>query len=370
MNLILRCMYEISQVKKAVYEEVQAKLPLLLLERALKNKSISSYYVPRLKLVRDWLNAYNAKLQLWKNTEIYHPIDCLSRAQHERYLEYFVSLLELHLGMRPLSDLYRFPDQYYRLSHSYHAVYRVRSKKISKVRHPLLSIAGFSPRVYRPLNGLFNDLLDENQYPMMHRYDAVKLRQKLLDSLHLLKKYSRDIYDDFQKAIYDLVLLTNTPHVGTRSLTKRYQYYGGIFINLFLNDRYTFVEGLIHEYYHTRCWLWWEVTRPTGIPSWDATITSPTSKRKVKADQMIHALMIYVGVIHFYRWCLENPKDHSTAGLKSALQRSLYLESIVPELGNRLKAVVKKKTNISLLMDLMMEIFEAIDISGKSVFPN
>lgn len=361
MNLAVDCMQVFSGRPLASFKAWQEELFVDYFGRALGNPALKPWR-RELDEILEFAQAHSRSEAVRKNPEAFYPAEFLSRSKDPSCFPFLIELLRLQLGMKPIRRSRGLPEGYYRLTRVDGGIYRADGGKISKVYRPLVwKMKGFAPDVFLPHNGLFSDFLNHEIYPDMKAYDAEVLKEKLVRTLEIMKEFSKDIHEDFQSAVWNLVLLTNTPRYGLTGLTMRYKYFGGIFYNPFLNDEYSGTEGLMHEYIHNRCWLWWDLVPPTGVPPESVRIVSPVTGAEVKVSAMIHAFIIYVCGLQFYRHIQETNPPRHPAQRRKLNRRAAHLSRNMPILNRRLCATVKRGTVIRKLFEYLMAVYEDLE---------
>jgi len=358
MNLVMDCMQVFTSRPLSHFKQGEKTLWFRRFDNALRNPALKNYR-RELQSIYEHVRAHNEARQLWKDCEIYYPIDYLSRATDESYFPYMLEMLRILLGLSDIrKSASKLPDGYYRLKHLCGKIFHVASGRLSILpKHLIWKPRGFSSDFYLPKDGLFSDIMNEKLYPEMNKpYDGEPLKVGIQKALGHMREFSEDIYQDFQDSVSNVVLLTKTPRLGTSSLTMRYKYFGGIFINPFMNDEYKAVEALVHEYIHNRCWLWWEMYPPTGVPSENVKIVSPVTGNKVRVSAMIQAYIIYVNALQFYRFMQARVEGCSSGAILRMNRRAALIARGLPVLHKRLRRKVVGGTDTARLFDYLREV--------------
>lgn len=360
MNLVTDCIQVVSGKPLSYFIRGQSDLLLRLFRKCFENPAISGKR-RELKDIYRYVERNNESLNLWRDCEIYFPLERLLRSREPECFPNLIALMKVLVGMKDVNSAKDLPDGYYRLKNIRGGIFEKRDGKLFRDQSVLWKINGFKPDIYLPKNEIFRDLLEEKFYPTMRKeYNVALLKKHMVRILRHMKAYSTDIWEDFQDAVWNLVLLTNTPRVGVDSMTLGYGYFGGIFFNPFVLDEYSGVEGLIHEYIHTRCWLWWELRPPTGIPPADVLIVSPMTGNPVRVDWMIHALIVYLSALHYYRFVQSTMMPADRAIAKLMKYRALHLSRNLPALLRRLSRKVKKGTDMGRLLEYLREFYPSV----------
>ena len=361
MNLVVDCMQVFSGRPLTYFQQGQKSLFLRLFKRCLGNPALAPHRAALRKLL-DFAERHNKSRAIWRDCEVYYPIDFMSRSQDAEYFPYLIELLSILLGAKDIRNCRNLPDGYYRLKNAEGKIYRIVGGRLSVVREKIVwRMKDFAADIYLPRDGMFSDILNERLYPRMKKIcAAAAIKARLARTVGHMRDFSRDIWEDFQDAVWNVVLLTNTPNVGTSSLTMRYKYFGSVFFNPFMNDEYKGVESLVHEYIHNRCWLWWELARPTGIPPESVRIASPVTGNRVRVSAMIHAFIIYVSALQFYRFVQEGAPPSDKVVRERLNRRASQLARSIPVLNARLSRKVRRGTDIRRLFDYLMTVYEGV----------
>ncbi|HEX5038112.1 MAG TPA: hypothetical protein VFX30_13215 [bacterium] len=359
MNLVVDCMQVISGRPLAFFRDRQREFLLKLIERCL-SKPVVGPHRRRLRKIHSFVEARNDSLKLWRNSEAYYPVDYMTRSKDTEYFPYLLELLEVLVGMKGMNEAKPLPDGYYRLNGINGRVYEKRDGKLSEIgKEVVCRLSGFQPAVYLPRNGMFQDILMPKYYPDMKAPPKPSaLKTQLTRTLEHMKDFSRDVWEDFQDAVSNVVLLTSAPGVGVGSMAITHKYFGGVFFNCFMNDEYNGVESLVHEYIHNRCTLWWESATPTGLPSDTVHIVSPMTGNRVMASTMIHALIIYISALQFYRFIQDRRKPADRSERARLARRASHLSKNMPQLYRRLRRTVTSGTDAEKLLGYLMEVYE------------
>lgn len=360
MNLVVDCMQVVSSRPLDHFLKRQPEYLLRHFQRCLKRK-MSPVYKRTLRKVYEYVEDRNEALGLWKDSELYNPIEYMTAARDEEYFPYLMELLQVLLGLKDIRKAKRLPDGYYRLRRLTGRIYEIEKGRLRALpERTVWNVPGFKIDVYLPRRGMFTDLLGEKLYPEMPMRSLSPVKKLVADALSLMRKFSRDVWDDFQEAIFNIVLLTDPPGHAVDSLTMTSKYYGGIFFNGFRGDSYKGVESLVHEYIHNRCSLWWELVPPTGIPGDDKFIVSPVTGNKVLASTMIHAFIIYVSALQFYRHVQRTELPSDAVVRRRLNARASHIASNIPALHRRLNRLVGKGTDMKKLFEYLMEVYEPL----------
>ncbi|HEX5038113.1 MAG TPA: hypothetical protein VFX30_13220 [bacterium] len=361
MNLVQDCIQVFSGKPLSYFKERQETLILELLERALTNGRLGKYRND-LREILEYVEANNASLGIWRDSEPYFPIYWLARSGDVQFMPYLLEVLKLYIGMKDIRKSVNLPDGFYRLTNVVGTIFEVRDGRLREAPVDLIWKAkDFGPNIFLPMNGLFTDVLGDGFYPRMNdSYDPSGPKSIVEKTVRHMREFSRDVSEDFQDAVWNLVLTTTSRRRGVKSMSMRSRYFGGIFFNPFTNDEYEGVELMVHEYIHHRCTLWWETKTPTGIPPDELYIVSPMTGDEIRASFMIHAFIIYVSAMQFYRFVqgAGMPEDRTVA--RRINRRVAHLSRNMPRLYRRLDRIVKKKTDMSRLLSYLMEVYEPL----------
>ena len=150
-----------------------------------------------------------------------------------------------------------------------------------------------------------------------------------------LERYSPELAAGFSSAV-GVIGLTGTG--SPRSANVSAHYFGGLFVR-FTENVPALVEAFIHEYYHTRLYMWWLLEAPRDLPPLSRMIESPMTGLDRPVSTMMHALVIYVGISEYYRSVLDGGvfDDEVRAAVRA---RNSHICARVPELIRRLEAAL------------------------------
>jgi len=364
MNLVVDCIQVVSGHPLVWFRRREPDYLLIHFRKALK-RIMSAPYRHKLNAIYEHVKDRNEAWELWKDPEVYNPVEYIALARDEEYFPYLFELLQLLVGLKDIRRSRRLPDGYYRLLNLTGRVYEVRNGRSRSVRGDTIwRIPGFKPDVYLPRPGMFEDLLGAKLYPDVAPSGISKVKQRLSGALELMKGFSRDIWEDFQDIVFSIVLLTDPPGHAVDSLTMTSKYFGGVFLNGFRCDEYKGVESLVHEYIHNRMSLWWELSTPTGVPGVGVSIVSPVTGNKVQASTMIHAFVIYVFALQFYRHVQETAVPSDLVVARRLNARAAHIAKGIPMLRSRLARHVRAGTDMKRLFEYLMEVYEPLKNRG------
>lgn len=359
MNLVVDCMQVFSGRPLSYFRGREKELLLELLRRSFKNPAVAPFRKD-LREILDYVEVHNERRNLWRDCEIYYPIEMLTESSQSQYFPYFIEMLRVFAGLKGPEALRHLPDGFYRLRNLHEKVYEVRSGR-QHACDVLLKLPDFKGDVYLPRNGLFTDILVEQFYPSMKgSRSKASFKKQMSRTFDHMRDFSGDLWEDFQDATRTIVLLTNSRRAGTISLAFCYKYFGGIFFNPFRNDEFRGVEQLVHEYTHNRITLWWETQRPTGIPHDSVTIISPVTGARIPASIMIHAFIVYLSALQFYRWAQSKRLASDRGTAKTLNARAEHISANMPELRRRLKKTVRRGTGMDRLLEYLWEVYEPL----------
>jgi hypothetical protein len=242
----------------------------------------------------------------WNNPELYPHLHYVLRSHDgpsdtERHLR----ALEGHLGLRGV-DSALFTHRHFRRHRPQAATFELVEGSVHEVPEAIVSDDPGLPLLYGPVPHLFDDVVsgravyDGSPLPVK----PTAIRQVFLDASETLRRYDATLHAGFAEAV-GTVAVVGGWNLNDRSSYSSGSYYtGGIFTTL--SDSPTLlVESLIHEYYHQRLWLWWLIEAPDDLPARDVVTTSPVSGEERPVQVMMHALLIYVSLVDYYRWAEE-----------------------------------------------------------------
>jgi hypothetical protein len=240
----------------------------------------------------------------WNNPELYPHLFKILRARDlESNPEVHLRALECHLGLREISPQV-FTHKYFRLHAPVPQTFELVDDSVRVVSDAIVACGPNFPVVYMPVPNLFDDVVGGtttyNGSPIP--IDSSQLRQVIRDAADVLHNYDEELYGGFTEAVGTLAITGDWNADNRSSYSTGSVYTGGIFTSLCADSPTLFVESLIHEYYHQRLWLWWNIEAPSDIPGRDVTITSPISKQERSVQIMMQAFLIYVSLTNYYHW--------------------------------------------------------------------
>lgn len=351
---------ELSRCTPEALEAHARTLPLDLLDLARRVNPVLAPHTRELDRLRAHLAEDGVRQGYFRDPEVYYPVfSLIDRAVDDDHVSDLLRRLRRALGLVDLRSEQGLADGYYRQRLPRPALYEVRAGELREVTEPLLTgVDGLAARVWLPHQGLFNDILDPDVYPPCSTPpEPGWLLGRLERALSILRSWSLPLVGDLDRAVTTIVLLPDWPeeHIPEGELrwsyNLRFRYFGGIFLNLFRTDELGIAEGLLHEYCHQRMWHWWELEKPSGVPSPEAQITSPVTGTTKAACVMVHALLIYTAAEDLYRQALEGALPSVGPVSPFARRRAARLHAAIPVLHERLREHVPPGTVIRAFID-------------------
>lgn len=334
-DLFLTVFEELSRFSWSEYQfQFLDELHINLLNAATKlNGEVAEH--PAFAHVYDLLVQDRARQS--RNPEIFPPIyEVLLRGVGEDARS-VLGRLRLQVEDRAIDECLTKDGFYRRTYFTPHLLIRSRNSCKSLDENVIIDVDGVHfPLVYFPTAGLFDDIVGRDVYwGSSAPFTRDEARRTLRRAATSLKKYSTEIYSGFCDSVRVLALTGEPVEDVPRSFSARTLYSGGIFSAIKLNNVPAMVENLIHEYYHQRLWLWWMIEGPADLPDEQTRIVSPITGATKTVQVMLHAFLIYVSVIDYYRWTIDHEENSegSRAWAKRRLE-ALSINSI--ELRNRL----------------------------------
>lgn len=271
---------------------------------------------------------------LRKNPEIYPDLNYLNIPNYSKR-QISIDALRVHAGLDELkpdsNKSYR--EGYWRLRIPIQKTYFRSDGSITELKEISTTpseIESF-PTLYRPHPSLFDDI-ERNFY----RGDPSKESLESISEISLrafssMQRYSPDLANRFCQEIGTVSFMAREPGTA-KSFSKRNFYVGGIFVSI--ADPIVLAEQFIHEYYHQCVWPWWMVEPPEDLPSDDQIILSPVSGKMKPVSVMIHALLIYISLVDFYKFVLsdEESNNFDASAIEAAEQRLRRIDAGVPPL--------------------------------------
>jgi hypothetical protein len=261
--------------------------------------------------------SFNASTAHWRNPELYPHLNLLGRS-HGCESQAHLDALRVHLNLlSPMASLCR--SRYLRLRAPQPRVLEKVGSSMRDVHKAVCLVQRkTSLFVYSPHPHLFHDVAHG-------LYHASEVRQETVESLGILVCEAIDLLacysDELANAVLDTIgtiAFTSDELSVTRSFSMRTAYPGAVFSAIC--DRASLAENLLHEHYHCRLWRWWLAERPPDLPSDEIVINSPLTGMKRPVSVMMHALLIYVSLVDYYRTILSygslHEIEHSSASLR------------------------------------------------------
>lgn len=314
----------------------------------------------------------------WRDAEIYYPIFTLAESGADAVrTEQLWTRLEIQLGLQPVDALASLPPAIYRLTKPRGKCYQVSDGVVAGMEPPIVLFPEWGETtVYTPATGLFADVLPAEHYGPCNDAAAAAMTasRHLAEALTLVESCSPELAADIRDLIRTIVLVPPRPRseydaspMSYRwSFNLRLRYFGAVFLELEHVDRYGALEGLVHEYYHQRCWQWWEIERPSGIPQPDVMMRSPVTGLIRSAIVMTQAFLIYVAIHELLS--VVSAKEGSTAATGSWLEaRRSHIAARIPSLYAALGEIVEPGTTIAAMLDSLMARFQAPNQEVRSL---
>lgn len=366
MTVFADLLQTFSSCSLADLERQAREMPLYLLERAWHTSPILRRQRGRVQRIVDEIAARVVERRLWRDADLYYPIfTTMETMDDEERTEQLLRRLEIHLGMRPLEELRAFAAPMHRLLSLTGRVWRTDAGRVRPLERDVFTrIDESAATVYLPEPGLFLDIVPESRYPTRPvDAEAREGLDRLRDAWSLLRAVDPETARDFDDCISTIVLLPPAAaggavdrHRARWSYNLRLRYFGGVFLDVSGGDRYSAAEGLVHEHLHQRLWHWWEIECPDGLPERHVVVRSPMTGMERPAYVMVHALAVYVAVHELYL-AIRGAADYAPAPdgwVESRLDR---LSAVVPQLHDVLCDIVRPRTTVRKLLDVLLARF-------------
>lgn len=336
-------------------EERRGTLPSLLIRRHVaQNPALGQ----RCDEILDLASALESRgAEVGRNPEVYPAAVALLFAKGG-LLEGLLCRLRLQAEPSSLEDRRGLPDGYLRLPRRPPGVFQSVGGELTPVPDAVghSSLAGLM--VYLPRPRLFADLVPGELYPDVPCSMPSEALVGLVDAgLRLVQAYSPALYDDLVRAVVAVALTTEFHHQRW-SFNLRLRYLGGIFINPFGLNRLGMAEGLIHEYYHQRIWLWWFHEPLEGLPGEFVTVRSPVTGRDKPVPVMTHALVIYAALSLFYAEITRGECALTAEERAWGRERLRILREGVEPLYGALRSAVPPSSRAMGLLDLIWALYD------------
>lgn len=249
----------------------------------------------------------------WNDPELYpHLMSLLGTRESRGDARTHIWALQGHLGLRDV-DREMFSHRYFRRHGTVPGVYELDAGEIRPVANAMLMHEPGLPIVYRPVPHLFDDVVGAGiayEGKALPR-SGQEMISAVRSAIDLVWRYDADLHQGVTSAV-GVIALTGDWHPGNRtSYSMGKTYTGGVFSSLCTDSPALLAESLIHEYYHQRIWQWWQIEAPSDLPSIDMTMISTVSGHERPVPVMMHALLIYVSLVDFYRWAETACSDES-----------------------------------------------------------
>jgi hypothetical protein len=265
---------------------------------------------------------------LWNNPELYSHLLLLHEPDRSRSQRH-IHALRTHVGLTPPDDDSFFDSRFLRLRFPQAQVIELRDGGLFPIDGvvPQEKERRSCPLVYRPYPGLFGDVAGDV-------YDGADTSVKLVDlvkhakkAIAELRRYCPALAIAFCDTIGTLAFTGGDLGAYARSYNAELAYLGGIFTVIAANNLPALVENLIHEYYHCRLWTWWLIEKPADLPPRESMIESPITQTSKPIVVMMQALLIYAGVIDYYRFVLSEAHGFDPDVLNVSAERLQLLEN-------------------------------------------
>lgn len=359
MNLFLECLDCFSGIGlDTLVNEIGPNMPEHFLLSTLQLQRPLESHRSEIEAIAAQISVRNGEREAWRNPEVYGQIALLAnRARSSGDLLTTIESLRLQAGMIQPQDA-RLSDGVYRLAHVDGRFYSVENGKLRAIQDTIsIAIPRFRGLVFLPFPNLFADLVSPSLYTSTNgNCDRAKCGSKLDEAFKLLANYSSDLVSDLLNVVRTIVLVPDNGDAQRWSYNLRLAYFGGVFINPFVVGAHGMVEGLIHEYCHQRLWQWWAYEAPAGLPSEDQVTKSPVTGRIKSTRVMLHALLIYVSVHHYYLNTIDSIRLEDSEREWIAGRVALMSEAI-PQLYQELCSQIQRPSDVSRLLDYVMEKF-------------
>jgi len=287
---------EMSQFKPADFRrDVVVRLPALLLDVAAES-------LPALRSVdgasdlEDVLGTDNSPH--WRNPELYPHLLALQNSSGSTEYQAHIDALRVHLGLIEPTPYACRSRRFIRLRTPDAVVIENLGGRLCEVPRRVVR-SDHGPLVYVPHPGLFDDIAGGLYHGAGSAAMVADLGAGITAAFRDLKTYSQELWSGVSETI-SVIAFTADDLAETRSFSMRTSYIGGIFSAICQPP--ALVENIIHEYYHCRLWTWWLVDRPADLPPDDVVIRSPVTGATRPVAVMMQALLIYVGLIDYYRF--------------------------------------------------------------------
>jgi hypothetical protein len=276
----------------------------------------------------------------WNNPELYPHLFSLLYDGSAPSAAASMLALRAHLDLVPLSDEMFVHHRYFRRRATGSQTFERSAGGYREIPATIAMQPGTArfPLVYMPFPNLFDDVVGAETYCGDGEWppDAAFVERHIAEAMEQIRTYCPVLFEGFSEAIGTIAVTAEQGKNIRHSYSAEVTYAGGIFVSIPDDNIPSLVEGLIHEYYHQRLWLWWLIEPPADLPPETLTIVSPVTNTERSALVMLHALLIYVSACDFYRdavmryeataaWCAEHLAhlERGTRQLIAELERVL-----------------------------------------------
>lgn len=265
----------------------------------------------------------------WDNPEIYAPLVSLGdRCPDVEVATKLLDRLDVIVGRVPV-EADHLDDGVYRLAPLGRGVVRRSGGRVAPLdAHWSAPGEGLA---YLPVPGLFTDVPFPEVYePTGPAGDAAFALARYRRARRMLAQVDPVVARDFERTVSMVALMPPVPTVADEpwplqahwSFSLRMRLFGSVFINPFSVGVPGLMEGLLHEYLHQRIWLWWELCPPSGLPGWERWMLSPVSGKSRPVITMVHAFVIFAGVVSLHEALLDGllscPEERAFSERRSA----------------------------------------------------
>jgi hypothetical protein len=254
----------------------------------------------------------------WNNPELYPHLHRVLRARDgQSDTSRTLKALEGHLGLREVSaDL--FTHRYFRRNRPLPATFELADGRVKEAPEAIIAKDPGFPLLYGPVPHLFDDVVggratyDGSPLPV----SPDEIRRTVGDAERLLGRYDATLHNGFTEAVGSLAITGGWSLADRASYSSGSNYTGEIFTTLCPGAPTLLGESLIHEYYHQRLWLWWLIEAPSDLPGREVVMVSPVSGQERPVQVMMHALLIYMSLVDYYRWAERASDDLDGASIR------------------------------------------------------
>jgi hypothetical protein len=298
-DLFMHVFQDLSCLEFQAYEsEFVSRLPFLMLD-AVVQRTPNGAVTATFRELHEYLGVEGQRY--WNNPELYPHLLRMQNGDLSTFPGHIHSL-RTHVGLDAPDRSSFGGARFLRISLPKARVLELRDGEIWELSG-VISEENTAPRrpvIYRPHPHLFDDIAAELYVGDDARSDPAELGRLFNAAMTELRRYCPQLATSFCRTVGGIGFTAGKFEGSARSYSSLF-YLGGIF-SAITDNVPALVENFIHEYYHCRLWAWWLIEPPRDLPPREVTMVSPVTQAERPVVVMMHALLIYAGLIGYYQF--------------------------------------------------------------------